>query len=95
MDALWTGLAEQRRPFEVVVTVGREDGGEPVVPRELPPEVLGCWSATQVVASVTVLAAQPSSAAAAGEELIPELARAAGAVVTVKAAVTEGSQRNG
>jgi hypothetical protein len=65
------------------------------VPRALPPEVLGCWSPTQVVASVTVLAARPSSAVAAAEVLIPELTRAAGAVVTVNAAVTDGSQRNG
>ena len=28
MDALWPDLAEQRRPFEVVVTVPREDSGE-------------------------------------------------------------------
>jgi hypothetical protein len=29
MDALWPEVAEQRRVFEVVVTVPREDGGEP------------------------------------------------------------------
>ena len=28
MDALWPDPAEQRRPFEVVVTVPREDSGE-------------------------------------------------------------------
>ena len=92
MDALWPGLAKQRRPFEVVVMVPREDGGEPLVPRVLPPEVLGSWSAAQVVASVTVLAAQPSSAIAPAEVLIPELTRAAGAVFTAKAADTDGSQ---
>jgi hypothetical protein len=64
MDALWPGLAEQRRPFEVVVTVAHEDGGEPLVPRALPPEMLGCWSSTQATASVTVLATQLSRAAA-------------------------------
>jgi hypothetical protein len=31
MDALWPELPGQRRPFEVVVTVPREDGGEPLV----------------------------------------------------------------
>jgi hypothetical protein len=86
MDALWPELAGQRRPFEVVVTVPRADGGAPLVPLALPPEVLGCWSAGQFVASVTVLAARPSTAVAVAEALVPELARAAGAVVTVRAA---------
>jgi hypothetical protein len=85
MDVLWPELAGQRRAFEVVVTVPRGDGGEPLVPRALPPEVLGCWSADQV-ASVTVLAARPSGAVAAAEALVPELTRSAGAVVTVRAA---------
>ena len=86
MDALWPEMAGQRRAFEVVVAVPREDGGEPLVPRALPPEVLGCWSADQVVASVTVLCSGPSRAIAAVEALMPELARAAGAVVTVRGA---------
>jgi hypothetical protein len=38
-----------------------------------------------------VLAAQPSSAVAAAEVLIPQLTRAARAVVTVKATDTDGS----
>jgi hypothetical protein len=91
MDALWPELAEQRRAFEVVVTVPRGDGGGPLVPRALPPEVLGCWSADQVVASVTVLAARPSGAVAAAEALVPELTRSAGAVVTVRAAGASGT----
>jgi hypothetical protein len=86
MDALWPELAGQRRVFEVVVTVPREDGGEPLVPRALPPGVLGCWSADQVVASVSVLGSRPSRAVTAVEALVPELAQAAGAVVTVRAA---------
>ena len=84
IDALWPHLPEQRRPYEVVVTVPREDGGEPLVPRSLPAVVFGCWSATQVAASVTVLASRPSMAVAAAEALVPELAQAAGAAVTVK-----------
>jgi hypothetical protein len=79
-------MPEQRRPYEVVLTVPREDGGEPLVPRALPAVVLGCWSATQVVASVTVLAARPSVAVATAEALMPDLAQAAGVVVTVKSA---------
>jgi hypothetical protein len=86
MDALWPDMPEQRRPHEVVVTVPREDGGEPLVPRSLPALVLGCWSAALVTASVTVMAARPSLAVAAAGALMPELARAAGALVTVKAA---------
>jgi hypothetical protein len=84
-------LADQRRAFEVMVTVPRADGGEPFVPHALPPEVLGCWSADQVVASVTVLTAWPSGAVAAAEALVPELARAAGAVVTVRAVEAVGA----
>ena len=61
------------------------------MPRVLPPEVLGCWSADQVVASVTVLAWRPSSAVAAVEALLPELARSADAVVTVRAAGAAGT----
>ena len=94
MDALWPELAEQRRVFEVVVTVPREDGGEPLVPRALPPEVLGCWSADQVVASVSVLCSRPSRAIAAVEALMPELARAAGAVVTVRSACVVKGPKN-
>jgi hypothetical protein len=87
MDALWPELAEQRRPFEVVVTVPRADGGEPLVPCKLPPEVLGCWSADQVTVSVTVLASRPSGAVAVAELLVPELAGAAGAEVRVRSSV--------
>ena len=73
------------------MTVPRGDGGEPLVPRVLPPEVLGCWSADQVTASVTVLASRPSGAVAAVEALVPELARSAGAVVTVRATRAGGA----
>jgi hypothetical protein len=86
MEALWPELAGQRRPFEVVVTLPRADGGELLVPRQLPAEVLGCWSADQVVLSVTVLASRPSVAVAVAEVLVPELATAAGAVVTARPA---------
>jgi hypothetical protein len=95
MDALWLDMPEPRRPYEVVLTVPREDGGEPLVPRALPTVVLGCWSATQVVASVTVLAARPSAAVAAAEALVPDLAEAAGAIVTVKAAPPGQSRKSG
>jgi hypothetical protein len=88
MDALWPELAEHRHAFEVVMTVPRADGGEPFVPHALPRGVLGCWSADQVVASVTVLASRPSGAAAAAEALAPEIARSAGAVVTARTAET-------
>jgi hypothetical protein len=88
MDVLWPELAEQCRAFEVVMTVPREDGGEPFVPHALPHGALGCWSADQVVASVTVLASPPSGAVAAAEALVPELARSAGAVLTVRATET-------
>jgi hypothetical protein len=87
MDALWPDPAEQRRAFEVVVRVPREDSGEPLIPRALPAEVLGCWSATTVTVSATVLASRPSRAVAAVEALVPELAAAAGAAVTVRDAV--------
>jgi len=73
-----------RRLFEVVVTAPREDSGEPLVPRALPPEVLGCWAADRVSASVAMLTARASSAVAAAEALMPELAGAAGALVTVR-----------
>jgi hypothetical protein len=86
MDALWTELPEQRRPFEIVLIAPREDRGEPLVPRALPPEVLGCWSADQVIVSAIVLAPGPTAALAAVEALAPELTRAAGAAVTVRAA---------
>jgi hypothetical protein len=86
MDALWPDMPERPRPYEVVLTVPHEDGGEPLVPRALPAVVLGCWSATQVVASVTVLAARPSVAVAAAEVVVPDLAQAAGVIVSVKAA---------
>ena len=36
MNALWPELAEDR-PFEVVLTAPREDGGEPLVPRHCRP----------------------------------------------------------
>jgi hypothetical protein len=85
MEALWPELPEQCRPYEVLLTVPREDKGEPLVPREMPPEVLGCWSADTVTVSATVLA---SRAVAAVEALVPELAEATGAAVTVRAAGT-------
>lgn len=84
MDALWPEQPEQCRPYEVVVTVPRDDGGDPPVPRALPPEVLGCLSAEQVIVSVTVLASRPVAAVAAREVLVPELTQAAGVVVTVR-----------
>ena len=72
MDALWPELTGQRRAFEVLVTLRLETGGEPFVSRALPPEVFGCWSADQVVATVTVLTSRPSGAVAAAEALVPE-----------------------
>jgi hypothetical protein len=84
MTALWP-VEEQKREFEVLITVPREDGGEPLVPTTLPAEVLGCWSADQVVVSLRVLAPRPSSAVAAAEVLVPELAGAPKAEVTVRA----------
>ena len=86
MGALWTKLGGQRRPFEIVLVVPREDVGEPLVPHTLPPEVPGCWSADQVIVSAIVLASGPTAAIAAVEALVPELARASGAAVTVRAA---------
>jgi hypothetical protein len=85
MEALWPEPAGQRRPFEVVITVPRDDGGEPLVPRELPAEVLGCWSAESVVLSVMVMASRGSAAVAAVEVLVPELAGSPKAEVTVRA----------
>jgi hypothetical protein len=82
IQALSPELAGRRRPFEVVVTVPREDGGEPLVPYALPPEVLGCWSASEVSVSAVVLVRSPSTAVAAVEALVPDLDQAAGAVVT-------------
>lgn len=64
LDALWPEFSGQQRRFEVVVTVPREDGGEPLAPRTLPPEVLTCWSADQVIVSATVVASRLASAAA-------------------------------
>lgn len=84
MDALWPELPGQCRPYEVVLTVPREDGGEPLVPRALPTEVLCCWSADQVMVSVTVLASRPAAAVAAVEALVPELTCAPGAVVAIR-----------
>ena len=88
MEALWPELPEQCRPYNVLLTVPREDKGEPLVPRELPSEVLGCWSADTVTVSATVLASRPSRAVAAVEALVPELAEATGAAVTVRDAGT-------
>jgi hypothetical protein len=73
-----------RHLIEVVVTAPREDGGEPLVLRVLPPEVLGCWAADRVSASVAVLTARASSAVPTAEALLSELSGAAGAVVTVR-----------
>jgi hypothetical protein len=86
MEAPWPGLPEQRRPYEVVLSVPREDGGEPLVPYALPSEILACWSAEKVTASAVVSAASPSNAVAAVEALVPGLAQAAGAVVTASPA---------
>ena len=47
------------QPFEVVLVVPRKDGGEPLVPRDLPAEVLACWFVDRVVVSATVTAARP------------------------------------
>jgi hypothetical protein len=88
MEALWPELPEQCRPYDVLLTVPREDKGAPLVPRELPPEVLGCWSADTVTVSATVLASRPSRAVAAVEALVPELAGATGVAVTVRDAGT-------
>lgn len=86
MSALWPDVAGRERRYEVIVTVGREDRGEPLVPFDLPLAVMACWSADQVTASVVVLAERPSLAAAIAETLMPALACASGALVTVKAA---------
>jgi hypothetical protein len=68
------------------VTVPRQDDGEPLVPRALPPEVLGCWQVDKLVISVTVVASRPSRAVAAVEALVaPELSLAAASDVSVKA----------
>lgn len=87
MEALWPELPEQCRPYDVLLTAPREDKGEPLVPRELPPEVLACWTADTV--SATVVASRPSRAVAAVHALVPQLAEATGAAVTVRHAVTD------
>jgi hypothetical protein len=84
LDALWPELAEVRRPYEVVLTVPREDDGTPLTPTVLPEGVTGVWSAASVIVSVTVLASGPASAVAAAEVLVPDLARAPGAEVRVR-----------
>jgi hypothetical protein len=91
MTALWPDLAEQRRTYEVTLTVPRQDGGDPLAPRTLPARVIGVWSADQTIVSVTVLATYPSGALAAVEALLPDLARAAGAAITVKAVGAAGA----
>jgi hypothetical protein len=91
LAVLWGELPGHRRPFEVVLIVPREDENEPLVPRVLPPEVLGCWSADQVIVSAAVLASGPTGAIAAVESLVPELTRSAGASVTVRAADSPGA----
>jgi hypothetical protein len=85
MEALWPDLPEERRTFEVVVTVAREDGGELPAPRALPPEVRGGWSAGQITVKATVRASSASRAVAVIEALVPELTRAVGATMTVRA----------
>lgn len=85
LDILFPEIREQKRAYEVVVTVPRADGGEPLVPCTLPAEVLGCWSADQVVVSVTVMASTMSAAVAAVEVLVPDVAGAPRAEVTVRA----------
>jgi hypothetical protein len=84
--ALRPELPEQRRSFEVVVIVPREDGGEPLVPYSLPPELLGCWPADQVIVSATSARGGRRRLAAAVEELVPEMTRAARAAVMVRVA---------
>jgi hypothetical protein len=84
LDALWPELAELRRPYEVVLTVPREDSSGPMTPTVLPEGVMGVWSAASVVVSVTVLASRPSAAVAVAEVLVPGLARAPGAEMTVR-----------
>lgn len=70
--------SEQTRPFEIVMTVPREDSGQPFVSRPLPPGVSGAWSAKSVTISATLTAASASLAVAAIEALVPDLARAEG-----------------
>lgn len=72
------------RSFEVVVTAPRP-AGELLDPSALPGGVDGYWTAGAVSASARVRAARPSAAAALVEELVPALADAPGAVVTVRA----------
>jgi hypothetical protein len=95
MTALWPDLAEQRRTYEVILTVPRQDGAGPSVPRTLPARVTDAWSAEQTVVSITVLATYPSGALAAVEALLPDLARAAGSTITVKAADTADASADG
>jgi hypothetical protein len=82
MERLWPEQAGEQCPYKVVTTVPREDGGEPLVPYDLPPEVLACWSADQVTVSATMTASGPSRAVAALDALAPELAGASRASVT-------------
>ena len=86
LDVLFADLPVPGREFEVILTAPRQDGGEPLVPVNLPAGVLGCWSAESAVVSVTVCASRASSAVAAVEALVPELAGRAGATFEVRAA---------
>jgi hypothetical protein len=79
LDLRRTICGDHRHRGAVVVTVPREDRGEPLVPYALPPQVLACWSADQVIMSATAAAEWPSGAVEAVEALIPELAGALGA----------------
>jgi hypothetical protein len=84
MEAVRPELASQWRLFEVVMTVPRSDGGEPLVPFTLSAGVLTCWSADEIIVSATVLAGRPSTALAAAEALMPELPEAAKVLITVQ-----------
>ena len=71
METQWPEQAGEQCPYKVVTTVPREDGGEPLVPYDLPPEVLACWSADQVTVSATMTASGPSRAVAALDAVAP------------------------
>lgn len=86
VDSLLPDLEVPLRRWEVILTVPREDDGEPLVPFALPGAVLGCWSATEVTASALVDAEKASEAVALAERLAPDLAGSAGARWTVRAA---------
>jgi hypothetical protein len=63
----------QRRPNQQAADRAGRLAGERHgrVPGQSQAVVLGCWSATLVTASITVMAARPSLAVAAAEVLLP------------------------